>query len=453
MRLMSTRLALAVCVAGFLAAAGSSSDAALPTDAVAAETPRATLAVLAYFDHTSAGLPILLELSITNTGPTPFHYVCAGPGRYPSARPFTATVVGPDRQPFDVPLTNGQYEQATFAQVPAVQPGATVRLPVALAVPGPGTYTIRRIRGEAEGESATSGRAKAVTWPAMAVDANLVVRVIVDPAGSVQFAADWLARVRANEGFARHVAVKYHVPGVAAAMVADLGSDDPEVVIRAADIASAFDNPRPDGLGDGLRRAAARWSRGESPNFDVLSHLLSTATQDGSDASLDAALAIVGDARVREQERWVVVELASFRQPRAGAALRRLLADPDRVVQFAAATGLSKRLDPAAVPVLIAASRDPADPNRHDAFARLADYLDDPRAAAAIKAGVADPDPAVSFEAAKAQAQLDEARARRAKIVAEEAAAATQPVPATRPAAGTGGSAAPPSTTPAGNAR
>jgi hypothetical protein len=381
--------------------------------------PKARLAVRVYDNYAVAGLPVILRLSVTNTGRVPFHYWCGGPDRYPPAGEFVATVEGTDGEAREVPLSNGQYTQGSGSLV-WVEPGQTVWLPATIDSLPPGRYTIRTVRCEEQGYFPVPNGPMKVTWPTVASAVGLTVKVRKDPTRYDQIVAELLARTRANDPFAQHVATEFRVAQVIKAMMADLGSDD-QAAGTAARVLFMLRDPKPDGLGDTLKRAVVRRLRADESDRDVLSLLSSLAEQEGSDASLDSVLAIVLEPGAVERSRYVLQDLFNFKQARATEALRKFVAHPDSGVRFTAAVGLSKRRDPAAVPVLVAASREPGHPDRTHAFYRLEDYPDDPRAVAAIEAGARDPDEAVRRSAISVRESLNRGRQR------ADSAGATRP--------------------------
>ena len=429
MRFRMGRITLAASTLGLL---GNGVPVAAADAAAAADAePRAALAVRVYESHAAAGLPIVLRLTVTNTGHVPFSYVYAGPGRYPSAHVYTAVVVGQDGGARELRLSNGQNITGGSSWGVSVRPGGATSFLAALGPLPTGRHTIRAVWCKPSGHVTRLGGPTIVDWPAMsaAVDRAVDVR---DGAGMAErFGTELLNRVRSGDPFAQHVAAKFGSPAVVRALVADLEADDARAVTNAAHvIGMRLNGPKPDGLGEAVRRAVAKRLGDESPNWNALAFLASLAEQDGSDASLDAVLTLVSDERAIDRDPLLVQELFGFKQPRATDALRRFAAHPDSLVRHTAAVGLSKRKEEraAAVSALIAVTQDPAHPDRGHAFRRLADYPDDPRAVTAIEVGTRDPDERARQDAASARDSMEFQRA-------PHGGAAT--VPATKPV-GTG---------------
>ncbi len=179
-----------------------------------------------------AGLPVIVHLTVKNTGGEPFEYTSGGPGRYPGAQLFSATLksasgrgyrsqlwwdaspvypyTSTNMPPGDrIELYNGQYWSALAACISVpINPGDTVDVPLALSPLPPGRYTLTFDSKEVI--FAPPGK-RVVEWPGMAA-APISVVVVRDPV-LAQAEADALRqRARANEPFARSVCSYFSIP-------------------------------------------------------------------------------------------------------------------------------------------------------------------------------------------------------------------------------------------------
>ncbi|MGA2501304.1 MAG: HEAT repeat domain-containing protein, partial [Tepidisphaeraceae bacterium] len=168
----------------------------------------------------------------------------------------------------------------------------------------------------------------------------------------------------------------------------------------------------PKGLGAVIRRSMLKHLKMERSDGEtsLRSGLASVAARELSDESLDAVLALLEDELQRPDRCWSIQELWNFEQPKAAEALRKLLTHPDGWVRFMAASGLSRRRDLAAVPVLVETSKNPTSEERTYALHRLSDYWDDPRAVAAIDQAIKDTDARVRQSAGWAKQSVERSR-------------------------------------------
>lgn len=360
----------------------------LLSSATRAADLRAALEV-AIDGQTLAGQPVLLTLTVRNTGPDRFGYWCGGPGRYPPANRFVAVFVDPAGRQRRSRLSNGQYVEGSGGDIP-IAPGEAVTFPAAAEPLPPGKWTLASVAGEQRGYVVGPGKAMTVTWPATEASPRLPLDVRDDPKAAAAFAEDLLRRVRREEPFARHVATEFEIPAVIDATVRDLGSDDADAAARAAKALFQLD-PLPAGLGAVIKRCMTKRLATDAPGD--LGYLTALAEREGSDDALDAVLAFVnarGDFPGEGDRRYRLQYLFGFTQPRAADALRAALKDPR--LAFTAAVGLSGRHDPAALPVLLDVARFRGHMDRSMALARLADYWDAPEAVATLEQVAADPE-------------------------------------------------------------
>lgn len=404
--------------------------------AEAAESPQGDLSVRLYQSFAVANLPIAFRMKVANSGNVPFSYWCGGPGRYPPGDEFVAVIAAADGATKEYRLSNGQYTQGGSGSGITIRPGDATWLPVVLEPLPVGRYTLQQIHCDARGSFPRPGAPMDVYWPAMSIMPNQTFEVRDNPVAADRISLEMLARVRKYEPFAEHVASTYKIPAVMNAMLQDLESEDSTTAGIAAEFYFKVDSHRPAEFMKILGRAISKRLGEDIPDWNLLSLLGSLAEQEGTDEALGFVLKYVLDDRSVHHSRYVLQHLFNFSQPAATHALRRFIADPDRNVRFTAAVGLSKRLDPAAVPVLIAASQDVSHPDRSHALYRLADYHDNPQATAAVVAASHDPDEAFRKTALSVLEMIERDRKWRA-----QAATLPSTLPATFPAttpAGTG---------------
>lgn len=176
-----------------------------------------------------AGAPVVLQLLIHNTGTSRISYWCSGPGEYPDAADYTATVTRADVKGEKIPLTNGQ-NPAADGQLRDVASGRSVRFPATLGILAPGAYQI-----VIESAAQVSGPRSIITWPATRSTNIFRLEVRHDNDLAAARDAQIIARVRANDPFARFVAARWRSRVVREALVADLKGDDIVAADRAAD--------------------------------------------------------------------------------------------------------------------------------------------------------------------------------------------------------------------------
>lgn len=202
--------------------------------AAEAHAPAAVLEASAD-DVQPAGAPILLSLVARNTGGVPISYWCGGPGEYPDAADFAATIWSdaPHAKPMRVPLSNGQHSNDAGAAREVPQ-GRSVRFPAALPPLPPGVYHVT-IDGAAQGRREWKVL-RAITWPETRTEQVLRVEVRDDPK-LLDARNRWLLdAIRADDPFAQHLSATWPAgEGVRRALVKDLMGDNVVAADRAAD--------------------------------------------------------------------------------------------------------------------------------------------------------------------------------------------------------------------------
>ncbi|HEY2584794.1 MAG TPA: hypothetical protein VGI81_03390 [Tepidisphaeraceae bacterium] len=354
----------------------------LPLARVYAGAPAATLEIQG--DPVQpANAPVLLELAVRNTGPAPISYWCAGPGDYPDATDFIATISRTDRPgiPGRSPLSNGQQPDGLGRAV-QIAPGRTLRFPAAVRpLLPPGEYDIA-VACDRAGRM-QDGVVKVVTWPAMQSARAFHLSVREDPQLLAARDASIVAKVRDHDPFARHVSSTWPRRPVREALIKDLTGDDVVAAGRAA---------------EGL------WGDGLPPGIDlpliarvILKHL--DPPKDGTcDIGLMTKLIRAGDpmgvgaAPVRD----AVAKLATARidgpvHERAMAALDLFNRTPPSLTVRPAGDSMREGgSDFLAALIGLSRSADPGE--RKIAYRRLADFPGEPAAIGAVRGGLLDDD-------------------------------------------------------------
>jgi hypothetical protein len=380
-----------------------------PHLAVDRTAPTASLEVIANPIQPS-GAPILLTVTVKNTGSVPISYWWCGPGGYPDTEDFSAMVtpLDPWQASGYMALSNGQYFQATFNSPPSggsgrlveVSPGRSVSFPAAI-VPVPcGVYRIS-VAGHAN-IRVNHGQAL-TTWPVTKSAKRVTVEIRDDAGLAAARDTQVLAGVRANDPFAKHVASNWPRMRVREALIEDLMGDN----IVQADCAA-----------EGL------WGNEEAPPADapivtraILKHL--KPPEGATDVGLMEKL-LRGSHRPDSIElQHAVVRLAAGRpgtQTREFAVTLMNLPDSDQTLDTGydigvfhvgpnpRAQGMPEDVATLRALYRLAISDDARE--RKIAFRSLADYADDSVAARAIRVGVNDPESHVSEAARDALEKL-----------------------------------------------
>ena len=344
-----------------------------------------------------AGAPVILQLSVRNTGKSRISYWCAGPGEYPDAAVFVATVapVGAPGKPLKLILDNGQWSGPGRAF--DLAPGRSITFPATIGPVLPGRYRIT-IEGAAQGRG-EGDALKAITWPATRSDNALEFEVRHDNPLAGARDAHIVAGVRANEPFARHLASTWPRKGVRDALVVDLAGDDVVAADRAAD-----------GLWGDADPAAVD---GPLVASVILKHLAPPAGE--SDVGLMTRLTAGSKSLASEQLKAAMAKLVLARpegqvRSSAAAALERgvtlplagptySLADAKRFEwpnAFANVGGTEaeqrQRHDAALLGAMLDLARSEDPHERKLAYRALTDLAQNPAAAQAVERGLKDPD-------------------------------------------------------------
>lgn len=331
-----------------------------------------------------AGTPIVLKLLIRNTGAARMSYWCSGPGEYPDASDYIATVerVGDTDPPQKLILANGQKPGADGLAID-LAPKRSLEFPATLGPLAPGTYRVT-VTG------AGSASSNVLTWPATVCDIPFQFEVRHDNDLSAARDANTIARVRANEPFARYLSATWPRRAVREALVADLSGDDVVAADRAA---------------DGL------WGDAEPAKVDgplvartILKHL--KPPPEGCDIGLMTKLTRVSQSVQSDELKTAMTKLilarpeGSIRQAAAASLDRVSALTATKLLQLpnAGALPMSEaeqraRHDAALLGAMLELARSADRHERKLAYRALVDFSSNQAALDTLRAGLMDPDP------------------------------------------------------------
>ena len=336
--------------------------------------------------------PVLICLTVHNTGKVPLQFWWSGWADYPDAALFSVEAKSVDGriEVRSLRLLNRPESDVGAVRTRQVLPGKSITFPAAFIGLPPRKYTLRFF-GDARNDLASS-------WPATYTTDDLVVDIRDDDKTAASCDQKMLARVRADDGFAQFISANYPSKAVRAALLKDLAGDD---VIAAE---RAMDGLWPD----------------DPPDFDagividVLErHLAGPAGADDF-AFTDRLLAAAEKYNTLESEA-IVAKLAAGRP--AGRVRDNALSALEKIerARISANAGIlppsPAPRDPAVINALLklVTSLDPE--TRRTAYIALGSFPDDPAAVAALRAGLNDPDPSVQSKVRQVLEIVQRARA------------------------------------------
>jgi len=351
----------------------------LPAPAFAASpAPAATLSISAPSTQPS-GVPVVLTLTIQNTGP----------GDFPDARDFTISIQSIGASGISansIKLSNGQQSDGVGRLHP-IAPGEVVRLPAACPALPVGKYSISascNSYGHLEDNILRN-----IIWPAQQTLRSVEIEIHDDPALREQQEQQLLAKVRAADPFARYLSAAFARPTVRAALSEDLMSPNVITVERAMD-GLWGDGPPSEFEALLVRKALQKHIQPPEDGIDfaMMGRLIYAASNDNTAPTLELlarAAAARPDGRVHDMAMRTITQMryppAIKRRPPALPAIP------------------PEQYDPEAIAALLKLARSLGSPERKLAYLLLANYPQSPEAAAAIKQGTADPDPDVQATA------------------------------------------------------
>jgi hypothetical protein len=350
----------------------------VPCGALARQVPAATLDVSADAVQ-PAGAPVLLTLTVHNTGHEPISYWWGGPGDYPNAGEYLASVsVAGEAKPFlQIALSNGQKTDGAgrTRDVPA---GHSVSFPAALTPLPAGRYSIS-VAGQPDGRI-ENGVVRFLTWPETLSRQLVTVEIREDEKLAAARDGQTIAKVRTDDPFAKHIASTWSTKAIKDALVADLMGDNIAKADRAA---------------DGL------WGDKEPTSVDapivakaIIKHL--KPGEDECDVGLMAKLldgiSPLESLELQNAVARLLVSRPDGRVRRAALSVLNLPLKPKTSETARQTVEQTDQHDPAALQSLLqlATSMDPV--QRKIGYQLLGDYPENPKAAQAIRAGIQDTD-------------------------------------------------------------
>jgi hypothetical protein len=329
-----------------------------------------------------ADSPILLTLTVRNTGQVPISYWWTGPGDYPDAREFFALLNGDSTAgiPLAMELVNGQYRSGSGRRR-NVLPGQSITFPVAMTPQPPGKYKIE-IWGEPDGRR-VNGALKVMLWPPTHSVKPIWVEVREGSVPEHQRDEEVLAGVRANDAFYQYVSATWPRVAVRKSLLTDLIGGNIVVADRAAEGLWAG-NPAPP-LDETILAQAivAHLQRPADVTDDGLMGKLLNACRDARSAPVTNALVRLMKSRKNEHTYNDVLAVLAGRgsPPKKRYDIGVFHVGPENAPP-----------DPAALEgyLALASSSDPH--ARTVAFEALGDYPDSAGARKALLAGQTDTD-------------------------------------------------------------
>jgi hypothetical protein len=335
--------------------------------------------------------PIVLTLSVRNTGKVPIRYWCGGPGDFPDAQDYAATIANAkERKPIlHLPLSNGQYTDQSGA-ARQVTLGRTIHFPAAFPPLAPGVYRIT-VEGQAQGRHENNLLA-VIEWPATHTEKVLQIEVRSDAKLAAQRDAQTIAKVRANDPFAKHIASRWPRQPVRNALVKDLNGEDVVAADRAA---------------DGLWGDADPMATDAAIVADVIVHHLKSP-EGGCDLGLMDKLLKTSERPTSPKVSAALVRLAAARAPgyvrkkaidtldlplNRSADLLQPQPPPDGMYHLRGDepdAGLRQQHDAAAIGSLLELAKSADPKERRIAIRSLGDFPESPAAVAAIRAATED---------------------------------------------------------------
>jgi HEAT repeat protein len=344
--------------------------------------PSATLSIAA--EHIQpTDMPIVIILTIKNTGPVPIAYWCGGPGEYPDAKDYCAklrSIDGAESGSNVMRLFNGQQSDGAGRLHP-IAAGEVARMPAVLEPLPIGKYqVIAGCRAYGHVEHSTL---RTIEWPAQLTVQPVEIEIRDDPTLRDQRDKQLLSSVRAADPFSHWVAADYPRRAVHAALSEDLMSPNVIVAERAMDGLWGAGAPSETDAPLVLKAIQTHLKPpADGIDYGMMGRLLSAASHDPSPAAQEMvvkATAARPDGKVHE---LAVRTLEKMRSP---VTARRWPPTPPPQDQY----------DQDAITALIKLLGSQSVSERQLACRLLAAYPKSPQAADALVAAAKDVDPSV----------------------------------------------------------
>ena len=339
--------------------------------------------------------PVLLKLTVVNTGKTPFSFWYRG--SYPNACLFWAAVTDHDRHTRHYLLQNEATTQGSGNDNPVE---TMLTLPAVFDSLPAGNYTLK-VGGESRGyvvrrdaNNPQSDLEYIETSPKMSSE-EIPITVKEDAIALANAENELLARAK-PWSFAEHVAQVCSIGPTVKTWLEQLLNDDPEVAWESIGRLQHVLRLPPGG--DVMLQQAARKHSRLEPSRTVnglLDYITLIAAHIGTDGSLEAALIVARSAKSPEARAMAIDRVSWFAQKKAETELLTFLNEKDTRVFRAALFGLANRHNVAALAPLLRAASDKDVGQRSFAVRALRGLKDYPAARDVVATALSDPSPAV----------------------------------------------------------
>jgi hypothetical protein len=330
------RLMAVVMAVGLLApnysngGARASANEALPSARLDVKIAEATL----------VGRPVLIEVTVANSGSAPISYWWGGPGKYPNAERFRVALTSNEGKTQEVVPSNGQYVEGSGGDL-KIAPGESIKVPLAIPALAAGKWTLQVSCVEERSFSEKAGGARHVNWPAVDKTAGGVFTVKDDAQARERWDKEVLARIRGGtDVFSQHVASCYRIMGVLMPLLGDLsGSDDKAALLAVNTLFQTQTLPLD--TDKAVRKAVAAQLKRDAykANLNLLACLMGLAGHQPSDRMLEAVLAVAHSDLYSPGDEILdhaVRALRYFPQNKSQEELRHFLTDKRQRVREAA---------------------------------------------------------------------------------------------------------------------
>jgi hypothetical protein len=351
----------------------------------------------------SAGAPLLFTIRVKNISGQSIRFWNGGPGAYPNASNFAATVTDQLGSTRPIILENWQYTVGSGRPL-EVKREASIEFPAASAPLPPGTYSF-------------------------SVEKSPPIQIVVrrDTQLEQTYESALLAGLHRENPFSQQVAAHYKNERISEALLQDLLSDDLKVAVTAADALYYFRENLPKNsdmiCGEALTKniAAAMVYPHDvfsDPRRTLFVYLALILAECRSDRALESVIGLAHSSALNQyadeagqgnQVRLQAVNaLSQFPQPKVLNQLKGFLSDSDYMVQYAAMEALASRKDPSALEFLLTLAQTPKKPYRDESFNMLVGYYPHVlRVKAVLKKASRDKSYNIRFSAKEALKQLD----------------------------------------------
>lgn len=344
-------------------------------DKAAGEASRKETLEVKLTGESIAGVPLLFQLDVTSRTDRPLEYWCGGPGLYPNASMFVATITDEKGESRTIVLHNGQNLEGSGVTRKVER---KTSFPAACPPLAPGRYSVT----VSCGQTAVLAGAYSEQWPEM--KSKPVAIEIRDEPSSVQRVNDALLDLSAKSPFARHVTHVYGISPIVDEWLRQLLNDDPREAFKVVGYLARC-RRLPKGGDAIVLQAAKKHSTSRRPDKNLLRYISMIGRNIGSESTIDAVMAIATADVDRYARAAAVSDLAEIPGPLAEKRLEQLANDPQSPVYWPAIEALAARRNRLALTPLLKAL-ETADGNRRVQIRKLLqNFPDDPKAIEAVR--------------------------------------------------------------------